>query len=177
MGSRATRRAYPDLIQGLADLQSAALTTELYTHVDNLEEKNIRALKELQFFIGSFAILRREAPPGMQRGGIMGEPWLQKVYFGSGGRQASRSADLPSSRRLRALEERRGVQNLVDYLLEGLSWHTRARRGITPESAVKKRPGIEMVIQYQDDKPCSPPAGGPLTKHPSMPPDARVQVL
>ncbi len=28
------RRAYPDLNQGPADLQSAALTTELYTHVD-----------------------------------------------------------------------------------------------------------------------------------------------
>ena len=28
------RRAYPDLNQGPADLQSAALSTELYTHVD-----------------------------------------------------------------------------------------------------------------------------------------------
>ena len=31
---RHDRRAYPDLNQGPADLQSAALTTELYTHVD-----------------------------------------------------------------------------------------------------------------------------------------------
>ena len=31
---RHDRRAYPDLNQGPADLQSAALTTELYTYVD-----------------------------------------------------------------------------------------------------------------------------------------------
>ena len=31
---RHDRRAYPNLNQGPADLQSAALTTELYTHVD-----------------------------------------------------------------------------------------------------------------------------------------------
>ena len=31
------RRAYPDLNQGPADLQSAALTTELYTHADRVE--------------------------------------------------------------------------------------------------------------------------------------------
>ena len=31
--SRSEKRAYPDLNQGPADLQSAALTTELYTHV------------------------------------------------------------------------------------------------------------------------------------------------
>ena len=30
-------RAYPDLNQGPADLQSAALTTELYTHVSTIE--------------------------------------------------------------------------------------------------------------------------------------------
>ena len=34
---RHDRKAYPDLNQGPADLQSAALTTELYTHVDRVE--------------------------------------------------------------------------------------------------------------------------------------------
>ena len=31
------KRAHPDLNQGPADLQSAALTTELYTHEDNTQ--------------------------------------------------------------------------------------------------------------------------------------------
>ena len=40
--TKGKRRAHPDLNQGPADLQSAALTTELYNHAINLNRERYR---------------------------------------------------------------------------------------------------------------------------------------
>ena len=52
---RHNRRAYPDLNQGPADLQSAALTTELYTHVDKCKMLGYPNLRVVKLMVPRFA--------------------------------------------------------------------------------------------------------------------------